>query len=457
MASRDLTTGSIPRHLMALGVPVIGAMLLQSVYAIVDLAWIKRLGEEAVAGLSINFQIFFVILALSQVIATTAMADISQLWGKGERKGARAAFSSFLVVSLVLGVLTTGGAWLTADVYINAFTSDPAVAEQGLAYFQINALTFFSQLLLIVLGYGLRASGDFISPMVVMVISVLTNLALDPLLIFGIGEWEGMGIAGAAWATVPGQFLALVVYAGLLIRARRDELRMSFGVPKFSPDFFKQLIVRGLPAGTQYLLMSAMLGAVLYAMKPHGAAYTAAAGGGFRVLQQSILPVVALASAAAAMSGQNMGAAAFDRVRLTSRTVLIWCVIYGAVISGLFLLTPELFASLFAQPEEMAVARSYFVWSWPMVIGISLSMGPTMILQALKRPMLPLIAALLRLALIIVGIFAWLVPAQAPPEWVFGLVAVTAIFEGGIGLGLLIWRLKKLPQQSHAPTPAFAG
>ena len=93
MSSRDLTTGSIPKHLMALGVPVIGAMLLQSVYAIVDLAWIKRLGEDAVAGLSINFQIFFVILALSQVIATTAMADISQLWGSGEREECRRACS----------------------------------------------------------------------------------------------------------------------------------------------------------------------------------------------------------------------------------------------------------------------------------------------------------------------------------------------------------------------------
>ncbi len=457
MSSRDLTTGSIPKHLMALGVPVIGAMLLQSVYAIVDLAWIKRLGEDAVAGLSINFQIFFVILALSQVIATTAMADISQLWGSGEREDARGAFSSFLLVSLVLGILTTGGAWLMADAYINAFTSNSGVAEQGLAYFQINALTFFSQLLLIVLGYGLRASGDFISPMVVMVVSVLTNLALDPLLIFGIGEWEGMGMAGAAWATVAGQFLALMAYAGLLIRARKDESRMSFGVPSFGPDFFKQLIVRGLPAGIQYLLLSAMLGVVLYAMKSHGAAYTAAAGGGFRVLQQSILPVVALASAAAAISGQNIGAGGFDRVKLTSRTVVIWCLVYAAAISGLFLLTPELFASLFAQPGEMSVARSYFVWSWPMVLGISLSMGPTMILQALKRPMLPLIAALFRLGMIILGVFAWLVPAQAPPEWTFGLVAVSAIVEGAIGLSLLIWRLTKLPHDAPAPVTAIAS
>lgn len=457
MASRDLTTGSIPKHLMALGVPVIGAMLLQSVYAIVDLAWVKRLGEEAVAGLSINFQIFFVILALSQVIATTAMADISQLWGKGDREGARSAFSSFLLVSLVLGVLTSGAAWLTADVYINAFTSDPEVAVLGLTYFQINALTFFSQLLLIVLGYGLRASGDFISPMVVMVVSVLTNLILDPLLIFGVGEWQGMGIAGAAWATVAGQFLALVAYIALLLRAREDEQRISFGVPSFNLDFFKQLIVRGLPAGTQYLLMSAMLGVVLYAMKPYGAVYTATAGGGFRVLQQSILPVVALASAAAAMSGQNMGAGAFERVRLTSRTVLTWCIVYALVISVLFILTPDLFASLFAQPEEMPVARGYFVWSWPMVLGISLSMGPTMILQALKRPMLPLIAALFRLGLIVIGVFAWLVPSQAPPEWVFGLVAVTAIFEGAIGVGLLTWRLRRLPGDSPATEPALAG
>jgi protein-S-isoprenylcysteine O-methyltransferase Ste14 len=92
-----------------------------------------------------------------------------------------------------------------------------------------------------------------------------------------------------------------------------------------------------------------------------------------------------------------------------------------------------------------------------MVIGISLSMAPTMILQALKRPMLPLIAALIRLALIILGVFAWLIPSQAPPEWVFGLVAVTAIIEGAMGVGLLIWRLRLLPQNSPAPMPAIAG
>lgn len=457
MASRDLTTGSIPKHLFALGLPVIGAMLLQSVYAIVDLAWIKRLGEDAVAGLSINFQIFFVILALSQVIATTAMADMSQLWGKGDREGARGAFSTFLLVSLLLGVLTTGGAWLTADLYINAFTSDPAVAEQGITYFHINALTFFSQLLLIVLGYGLRASGDFITPMVVMIISVLTNLALDPLLIFGVGDWDGMGIAGAAWATVAGQFLAVLVYGYLLIRDRSRDGRMALGTPRFSNDFFKQLLVRGVPAGTQYLLMSAMLGAVLYAMKPHGAAYTAAAGGGFRILQQSILPVVALASAAAAMAGQNMGAEIFSRVKLTSRTVLLWCMVYAAVVSGLFVLTPGTFAGLFAQESEMDVARSYFVWSWPMVLGIAMSMGPTMILQALKRPILPLLAALVRLAMILGGTFLWLVPSQAPPEWVFGLVAVTAIAEGAMGLGLLLWRLNKLPQDRKVPVPVPAS
>ncbi|MED5372794.1 MAG: MATE family efflux transporter [Myxococcota bacterium] len=445
MASRDLTTGSIPKHLLALAVPVIGAMLLQSVYALVDLMWIKRLGEQAVAGLSINLQVFFIILSLSQVISTTAMADMSNLWGKGERDKARDAFASFLGVAVGLGLLTFGLAELGAEAYVHAFTDDPVVGQLGLEYFQVNAITFVLQLLLIVLGYGLRASGDFITPMLVMVASVLTNLVLDPLLIFGVGEWEGMGISGAAWATVVGQSVALTGYLGLLLRARGHADQMSIGKPRYTWGFFQQLLVRGVPAGTQYLLMSVVMAMSLWAMKPHGAVYTATAGGGFRVLQQAILPVVALASAAAAMSGQNMGAGLPDRIRTTSRTTLSWSLVFTLLMCGAFLLFPRFFASLFAQPEELAVASQYFRWSAPMIVGLGLSMPPTMVLQALKQPWTPLSAAMGRVGILALLILLWLIPAQAPPEWVFGAIAWTAFAEGLLGTGLLALRLRKLP------------
>lgn len=444
IATHDLTTGSVPRHLLRLGTPVVLAMMLQSAYALVDLAFVRQLGEKAVAGLAISFQAFFLILAIGQVVATAALAEISQHYGAKKIDSARVAFSTFCAIAVGLGLVAVVAAYLSAEAYVSTFTDDPQVLELGTGYFEINSLTFLLQLLLIVFGNGLRASGDFSTPMKLMALSVLTNAVLDPLLIFGIGPFPELGLDGAAWATVLAQSQTLVVYLIRLSRPRAAN-DLYWTRPVLTREVWWRLVFRGLPAGAQFFLISVILGLVLGAVKSEGAAWTAAAGGGFRVLQQLFLPLVALASAAAAISGQNLGARNYDRVWKVAKTALAWGLIYAAVIVAIVYWQSHTLGHVFAKgEEELRVATIWFQWSAPQLFGFAATYVPTFVLQAAGRAVLPLCSALARAAALS-GVLYLLIPnVDWPTEAIFGAATVTQLLEGLVDVVLLFVFLSSL-------------
>ena len=475
MSTRDLTVGPVPRHLLNLALPVLAATSLQSLYALVGLLWVGLLGQTSVAALSIGLQVFFVVLALSQVLGTTALADTSQDWGAGRTERAGRVLSAYLAVGAVVGAVAAVLAWSLAVPYVTAFTDDPEVVDLGVAYFRTSSVTFFTQLLILVLISGMRAAGDFTTSVRVSMSTVLLNLVLDPVLMFGgagwpsdsalsgpgaaamaaigLGSWPGLGIAGAAWATAICQGIGVVWLLSTLVRPG-SELRL--GRPLFGPGFARGILTRGVPAGLQFLLLSAVLGIILAAMKPFGAAWTAAAGGGFRILQQGILPIVATVTATSAIAGQNAGAGRFDRVQKVSAVALGVLLVYAAVAGVTLGVFAAPIGRLFAEGDDLQATATYFRWSAPAYLGFAASMVPTFVMQALKRPLLPMVAAFSRVGLL--GIVAL---GVAPllgggPRWVFAAFTAGCWLEGALDLALL-WRLlRALPQPVTVADAAVA-
>lgn len=430
-------------------------MLLQSVYAIVDLAFVGRLGETAVAGLSISFQVFFIVLACGQILAATALANVSQAWGARRFEQATGTFSALTLLSVGVGIVVGAIALASADLYVRTYTDDPATIEQALAYYRINCATFVTQILLIVLGNGMRGSGDFVTPMRVMAVSVLCNMVLDPLLIFGVGPFPRMEVAGAALATVLSQAAGLAYYVTLLLRPS-DTPALRLGRPVFDRDLGTQIMQRGAPAGVQFFLMSVLMGIILGAMKPHGPVWTATAGGGFRVVQQSILPMVALASAAAAMSGQNFGARAFGRVHAASWTAVRWALLYASAIAVALFFGGGVFGRIFAQTDDLHAAVVYFRWSAPLPIAFAMTFVPTFVMQAMGRAVLPMSAAIARLVVLAVLVFAVLPHFDVGPAWVFGAATASAFVEGTIDILALRSVLRRRCPTDAAPDPTEA-
>jgi Na+-driven multidrug efflux pump len=292
----------------------------------------------------------------------------------------------------------------------------------------------------------------------IVAISIAINAGLDPLLIFGLGPFPELGVAGAAWATVISQLGAVVAYATLLGRRRADARGMWWTRPALSRALGKRILLRGVPAGVQFLLISVVLGLILVAVKPHGAVWTAVAGGGFRIMQQTFLPMVALGSAAGAIAGQNLGAGQPLRVRQAALVALRWAVVYGAVMAALLMVGGRVAGLLFARGQaELDLAVEYFRWSAPTVFAFALAYIPTFVLQASGRALLPLSAALVRLAALAVGLFVVIPACGLDPLWVFGLQSAAALLEGVLGVGLLAWFLRRLSRQPPAAIAPAAG
>ncbi len=417
-------------------------MGLQSVYALVDLAYVRQLGEASVAGLAVSFQAFFLVLAMAKVVGTTLLARVSQLYGRQEIAEARRVFTRYSVVAAIIGGVAAVAAFASAETYVSAFTEDPAAFGEGVAYFQVSAMTFLFQLLLVVFGDALRASGDFMTPVKIMLMGVIANLLLDPLLIFGLGPVPAMGIRGAALATVLSQILPLALYVRRFM-ANQGERELRWVAPGKDPKLLSELALRGLPAGLQFFLISAVLGLVMWKVKSHGPAWTAAAGGGFRVIQQAFLPIIALSSATSAIVGQNLGAGRSDRVRGAALGSLGTACAYGLLISvGLFFGGEKAGLLFIKDPTWLPVAVTYFHWSAWLGLSVALSILPTFVLQAAGQAVQPAASAVLRVALLGVLIL-WLPDSR--PEWVFGVTTITAMMEGVLDTGLLFRFLGRLP------------
>ncbi len=458
MAQHDLTAGPVPRQLRALWLPTLAAMALQSVYAFVDLVFVAMLGDRAVAALGITLQAFFIILALGQMVGTTALSDVSQAYGRGDVTRARALFTTHTIFALVLGIVASIGAWLLADDYVAAFSDDPEVRALGAEYFRASAPTFLLQVLIIVFSGCERASGDFTGPMRIMAVSVALNAVLDPLLMFGLGPIPALGIAGAGHATVLAQLVTITTYALRFTRRQRSDPRaLGWRRPTRQPGALRRVLRQGFPAGLQFFAVYLVTGVVLAGVRPFGADWTGAASGGFRLIQQVWMPLVTLGMAAGSMTGQNVGAMRPDRVSEVARTAIRWGLVYGALGGVAVAVAAPWLAHIASEgPGQHALITDYLIISAPMLLSFPLAYIPVFMLQAAGHTLAPMLAAGLR-----VGVLAALVllllpalgmrPGGLSPAWVFGASAAASFFEGGLCVWLLGRFLRGLKQHPTLP------
>ncbi|MDH5751275.1 MAG: MATE family efflux transporter, partial [Deltaproteobacteria bacterium] len=278
MAERDLTTGSVPGLMIRLALPVLGGFILQSAYALVDLYWVGRLGSASVAGVGIVLNTFFIVLALGMIVGVGALALLSRAYGAGNREGIPALFQQVFWLSWGIGAAACLGALATAATFMEIFTNDPLVYSEGLAYFRIYAFSFLLQPVLMSLGFCWRAIGDFFTPPLLMGISVATNMALDPLLIFGWGPFPELGIRGASLATVISQIIPLAVYLWLVLGRVRNTLLVLNRPLKLDFGIIRRILRIGLPSGLQFVVVSLSLMLMFRGVKSFGGEAAAAMG-----------------------------------------------------------------------------------------------------------------------------------------------------------------------------------
>jgi putative MATE family efflux protein len=423
---QDLTTGSLARHLLKTTSFMLVTMLLQSLYFLVDLYWVGRLGKEAVAGVAVGGNLMFLVLAITQMLGVGTTTLISHAAGRKDREAAQTVFNQSLMLAVVVGATFFVVAMSLRGRYAFALAADAATAAEAMAYLGWFIPAMGLQFGLVAMGSALRGIGLFKPGMVVQTSTVVINMVLAPTLMFGWLTGHPLGVAGTAIAT----FVAVAVGTLWLAWYFVPETSfLRFQASGWAPQFplWRKLLGIGLPAGAEFGLMGVYVMVVYVLSRPFGAAAQAGIGIGLRIVQSLFLPVVALGFAVAPVAGQNFGARHGDRVRATFRHAA-W------IAAGLMLLltlgcqiAPDALIRPFsADPGVVAVGSEYLrIVSWNFVAS-GLVFVMSSMFQAMGNTIPSLLTSSLRIVLFALPAIALsrLPGFELPWLWYLGVATV---------------------------------
>lgn len=317
-AAAPLTQGSILRALLTLAVPIVLANLLQTGYQFVDAYWVGRLGAVAVAAVAVSFPINFLLIALGSGFSVAGSVLVARNFGAGNQPAVNHVAAQTLVLTLGLSVLLAAGAYYASPALLRLIGVGPELFGPANAFQRVLFLGLPLNFGFLLFQALMRGVGQVRIPLYINLLALALNFLLDPLFIYGYGPVPGLGVAGAALATVGTQALSVVLGLGVMLRGRSG-LQLSFR--GFRPDTALMLRTFRLGAPSSVDLSARALGFSMMTILATGFGTTvlAAYGIGTRLLALGIIPALGISLACSTLVAQNLGAGNSRRARQTAR------------------------------------------------------------------------------------------------------------------------------------------
>jgi len=373
---RDYTSGSIPRAIVLLAIPMILEMGMESLFTVVDVFWVARLGARAVAAVGLTDSMFAIVFGLAMGVSVAATATVARRIGEKNPEAASHAAAQAILLggAIALAVGIPGG--FAARALLRAMSGSTELASYGVGFTRIMLFCMPSVMMLFLFNAIFRGAGDAAIAMRALWIGNAVNLVLDPLFIFGLGPIPGFGVMGAAIATSTGRSIGALYGLWNLLKGR-GEIRLRRNHFRRDVPLLRRLAALAGPAAIQYLVPTASWVVLVRIVALFGSSAIAGYTIAIRIIIFSILPAWGLSNAAATLVGQNLGAKQPDRA---ARSVLL-CGAYNMtflVSLGLvFIAFSGRLIGMFTADDEVAtVARAclrilsygYAFYAWGMVL-----------------------------------------------------------------------------------------
>ena len=447
---QDLTTGSVVRHLLKTASFMLVTMVFQTLYSLVDLYWVGRLGKEAVAAVGISGNLSFVVLAISQMLGVGTTTLVSHAAGRRDKPQALLVFNQSVVLSSLAGVMFFVLAMALRTAYARRFAAHSLTADLTSDYLLWFIPAMALQFGIVAMSAALRGTGNFKPGMVVQSSTVVLNMVLAPFLIFGWGTGHPLGVAGAAISTL----VAVVVGSvWLTLYFLPEDSFLRFVAADARPQFglWGRMLKIGLPAGAEFGMTTIYMLLVYIVTRPFGAAAQAGFGVGLRIVLAGYLPVVALGFSVAPVAGQNFGARRPERVRQTFLIGAALSAVLMAAFAVLCHIAPAAMVRIFSQdPQVVSVGEEYLrVISWGFVAtGVVFVASSTF--QAIGNTLPSLATSFLRVLIVAVPVILLSRQPGFELRWIWYL-SVGAVLLQVVASLWLLWREFELRLTSMEP------
>jgi len=376
---KNFTTGSINRALLMLSIPMILEMVMESLFAVVDVFFVSRIGTDAVATVGLTESVITLVYAIAIGISMGATAMVSRRIGeKNPEAAAVAAVQAIVLAGIVSFGISILGIIYASDI-LRLMGASPEVLATGTSYTRILLGSNIVITLLFLLNGIFRGSGDAYLAMHALWIANICNMILDPLLIMGIGPFPELGLQGAAIATMIGRGIG-VSYQLYILLTGKSIIHLKLRHLKISPVIIKRLAKVSVSGAWQYMITSTSWIFLMRIIAEFGSQAVAGYTIAIRLIIFTILPSWGLSNAAATLVGQNLGAKQPERAEksvwkagfynaLFLVGVSIIFIIFARHLIGLFSTEPEVLESGILSLRIICVGYVFF--SYGMVISQS--------------------------------------------------------------------------------------
>jgi len=369
---KDLTTGSIAKNLVFFALPMLLGSLVHVAYSLVNAGWIGNgLGTDAMAALTVCFPVFFVLNAFGQGLSLASNVLVSQSYGARDWDRLHNVVQNSMVLTAIVGALCFAAGEWAAEFVLRKMDTAPEVLPMAISYLHLFLWTTPLMFGMFFLSSVMRGTGDSKTPLYFQAGSLVVTAVLDPLFMFGWLGFPQMGLNGTALATIISQAVALVALA---VHMRRVRHIASPSWRNIALDRGMSLLTLkiGLPSMAQQALVSAGIVIIVKLVNHFGAHSAAAYGIAMRIDLLAFMPAMAIGMAASTLSGQNIGAQKYDRVRQTFRWGILISIALTLPATLVSIGIPAYFMQLFAHDPDVVdtgarylriVGFGYLMWA----------------------------------------------------------------------------------------------
>ena len=345
---QDYTTGNLNRAILLLAVPMVLEMVLESLFAVVDVFWVGRLGANAVATVGLTESLLSLVFAVGIGLSLSTTAMVARRIGEKDPQGAAVAGVQAIVLGLITSIAVGIPCFIYAPEMLRLMGASGDIVSTGSGYARI-ALGGSGAIVMLFLNNAIfRGAGDAAIAMRLLWVSNIINLILDPCLIFGLGPFPRMGVTGAALATFTGRSIGVGYQCYRLLRGT-ERIRILTGQIRVNLHVLLRLVRVSLTGILQFAIAHTSWIGLVRIVSVFGAAALAGYTIAIRIVVFLILPSWGLSNAAATLVGQNLGAKKPERAEQAVWRTGFYNMLFLGSVGVFFVIFAEPIARLFSQ------------------------------------------------------------------------------------------------------------